>query len=72
MKIFTKFTGTLTNPQKFEAPKRVPFVINSVIKICNFEASGDQGQFGGQDWSHFRGLKSHCALQMADLLLHSL
>ena len=72
MKIFKTFAGSLTNPQKFEAPKRVPFVIKFFIKIKHFEASGDQGHFGGQDWSQFCDLKSHRALQMADSLLHSL
>ena len=61
-----------TQRQKFEAPKRIPFVINFVIKIGHFEASGDQGHFGSQDWSQFRGLISHRALQMPDFLLHSL
>ena len=70
--IFKRFAGSLINPQKFEAPKRIPFVIKSLIKIKHFEASGDQGHFGGQDWSQFCDLKSHRALQMADLLLHSL
>ena len=61
-----------TERQKFEAPKRIPFVIHFVIKICQFEASGDQGHFGSQDSSQFRGLKSDRALQMSDFLLHSL
>ena len=60
------------NLEKFKAPEKVPFLIRFVIKSGLFEAWGDQGHFGGQDWSHFRGLKSHCALQMADLLLHLL
>ena len=47
-------------------------MIKFLIKIKHFEASGDQGHFGGQDWSQFCYLKSHRALQMADLLLHSL
>ena len=70
--IFKTFAGSLINPQNFEAPKRIPFVIKSLITEQHFEASGDQGHFGSQDWNLFRGLKSHRALQMSDLLLHSL
>ena len=60
------------NLEKFRAPEKVPFLIRFVIKFGHFEAWGRQGHFGGQDRSHFRGLKSHRALQKADLLLHFL
>ena len=52
--------------------KRYLFLIKFVIKFGHFEAWGRQGHFGGQDRSQFLGLKSHRALQMADLLLHLL
>ena len=66
--IFKRFAGSLTNPQKFEAPKKIPFVIKLFVTKQHFEASGDQGHFGAQEWSQFYDLKSHRALQMPDLL----
>ena len=57
--------GALEILRNLGLQKRYLFLIKFVIKFNYFEAWGRQGHFGGQDRSHFHGLKSHRALQIA-------
>ena len=61
------FSETPEILRNLKALEKVPFSIEFLIKSGHFEASGDQGPFGGQDWSHFRSLKSHRAVQVIDI-----